>query len=181
MKTNCWNWRMELRTFDTHHSSELHWRHVQASRSARSTDMISCTTTMETNLWMAIGYYLSTDEVVPIGDILADFTGGVYTDLAYKNCLVQRLVDFQKGGSVHSYSNQWGKYSGTLAETAEDDIRENGVVVEGMVAEQNSDGDWISTGNENTTTIGAQSHFFYNQGLHHPRCGPVRREFCQTS
>lgn len=33
-----------------------------------------------------------------------------------------------------------------------------------MVAEQNSDGDWISTGNENTTTIGAQSHFFYNQG-----------------
>jgi len=110
------------------------------------------------------GYYLSTDEVVPIGDILADFTGGVYTDLAYKNVSFSALVDFQKGGSVHSYSNQWGKYSGTLAETAEDDIRENGVVVEGMVAEQNSDGDWISTGNENTTTIGAQSHFFYNQG-----------------
>lgn len=110
------------------------------------------------------GYYLSTDEVVPIGDVLADFTGGVYTDLAYKNVSFSALVDFQKGGSVHSYSNQWGKYSGTLAETAEDGIRENGVVVEGMVAEQNSDGDWISTGNENTTTIGAQSHFFYNQG-----------------
>lgn len=110
------------------------------------------------------GYYLSTDEVVPIGDILADFTGGVYTDLAYKNLSFSALVDFQKGGSVHSYSNQWGKYSGTLAETAEDGIREDGVVVEGMVAEQNSDGDWISTGNENTTTIGAQSHFFYNQG-----------------
>jgi TonB-linked SusC/RagA family outer membrane protein len=110
------------------------------------------------------GYYLSTDEVVPIGDVLADFTGGVYTDLAYKNISFSALVDFQKGGSVHSYSNQWGKYSGTLAETAEGDIREEGIVVEGMVAEQGADGEWISTGDANATNIDAQSHFFYNQG-----------------
>jgi TonB-linked SusC/RagA family outer membrane protein len=110
------------------------------------------------------GYYLSTDEVVPIGNILADLTGGVYTDLQYKNLSFSALVDFQKGGSLHSYSNQWGKYSGTLAETAEDGMREDGVVVEGMVAEVNADGDWVSTGVENTASINAQSHFFYNQG-----------------
>jgi hypothetical protein len=110
------------------------------------------------------GYYLSTDEVVPIGNILADLTGGVYTDLQYKNLSFSALVDFQKGGSLHSYSNQWGKYSGTLAETAEDGMREDGVVVAGMVAEVNADGDWVSTGVENTASINAQSHFFYNQG-----------------
>lgn len=110
------------------------------------------------------GYYLSTDEVVPIGNILADLTGGVYTDLQYKNLSFSALVDFQKGGSLHSYSNQWGKYSGTLAETAENNIREDGIVVEGMVAEVNDDGDWVSTGVENAATIGAQSHYFYNQG-----------------
>ncbi len=110
------------------------------------------------------GYYLSTDEVVPIGNILADLTGGVYTDLQYKNLSFSALVDFQKGGSLHSYSNQWGKYSGTLAETAENNIREDGIVVEGMVAEVNDDGDWVSTGVENAATIDAQSHYFYNQG-----------------
>ncbi|MDE0871713.1 MAG: SusC/RagA family TonB-linked outer membrane protein, partial [Flavobacteriales bacterium] len=110
------------------------------------------------------GYYLKTDEVVPIGNILADMTGGVYTDMQYKNLSFSALVDFQKGGSLHSYSNQWGKYSGTLAETAEDGMREDGVVVEGMVAEVNADGDWVSTGVENAASIGAQSHFFYNQG-----------------
>jgi outer membrane receptor protein involved in Fe transport len=112
----------------------------------------------------ADGYYLSTDEVVPIGNILADLTGGVFTDLTYKNFSFSALVDFQKGGSVHSYSNQWGKYSGTLAETAEGDMREEGVVVEGMVAELNDAGDYVSSGVENSTVIGAQSHFFYNQG-----------------
>jgi hypothetical protein len=112
----------------------------------------------------ADGYYLSTDEVVPIGNILADMTGGVFTDLSYKNLSFSALVDFQKGGSVHSYSNQWGKYSGTLAETAENNIREDGIVVDGMVAEINDAGDYVSTGVANTTNISAQSHFFYNQG-----------------
>ena len=112
----------------------------------------------------ADGYYLSTDEVVPIGNILADMTGGVFTDLSYKNFSFSALVDFQKGGSVHSYSNQWGKYSGTLAETAENNIREDGIVVDGMVAEINDAGDYVSTGVANSTNISAQSHFFYNQG-----------------
>ena len=112
----------------------------------------------------ADGYYLSTDEVVAIGNILADMTGGVYTDLQYKNLSFNALVDFQKGGSVHSYSNQWGKYSGTLAETAENNIREDGIVVEGMVAEMNDDGEYVSTGVANATNVSAQSHFFYNQG-----------------
>ena len=108
------------------------------------------------------GYYLSSDEVQPLGTILPNFTGGVYTTLDYKNLSFYALVDFQDGGSLHSYSNQWGKYSGTLAETAIDadgnDIRDPGfagVVVDGVNA---------TTGAENTVAIDPQSHFFYNQG-----------------
>ncbi|MDE0870546.1 MAG: hypothetical protein OSA37_01375, partial [Flavobacteriales bacterium] len=74
--------------------------------------------------------------------------------------------------SLHSYSNQWGKYSGTLAETAENNIREDGIVVDGMVGEWIEDdlatsvdeSGWISSGEENTESIDAQSHYFYNQG-----------------
>ena len=40
------------------------------------------------------------------GTILPNFTGGVYTTLDYKNLSFYALVDFQDGGSLHSYSNQ---------------------------------------------------------------------------
>jgi hypothetical protein len=119
----------------------------------------------------ADGYYLSTDEVVDIGSILPDYTGGVYNALSIGNLRLSALIDFQKGGSLHSYSNQWGKYSGTLAETALDDMRQDdngdgisGVVVDGMVAEQDADGTWMSTGEANASVISAGAHFFYNQG-----------------
>ncbi len=108
------------------------------------------------------GYYLRSETVQPLGTILPNFTGGVYTTLDYKNLSFYALVDFQDGGSLHSYSNQWGKYSGTLDGTVFDadgnDMRDPGyagVVVEGVNA---------STGAANTAAINPQAHFFYNQG-----------------
>ena len=124
------------------------------------------------------GTYVRTPTVVPIGDILADYTGGVWSDMQYKNISFSALVDFQKGGSVHSYSNQWGKYSGTLAETVENNIREDGIAVEGVYGTYTTDEDgnvadiiYLDAAGEesasavnNETVIDAQSHFFYNQG-----------------
>ena len=108
------------------------------------------------------GFYLRTDEVEPLGTILPNFTGGVYTTLDYKNLSFYALVDFQDGGSLHSYSNQWGKYSGTLEGTVFDedgnDMRAPGyagVVVEGVNE---------TTGEANTVAVNPQSHFFLNQG-----------------
>ena len=108
------------------------------------------------------GFYLRTDEVVPLGTILPNFTGGVYTTLDYKNLSFYALVDFQDGGSLHSYSNQWGKYSGTLEGTVFDedgnDMRAPGyagVVVEGVNA---------TTGAVNDVAVNPQTHFFLNQG-----------------
>ena len=108
------------------------------------------------------GFYLRTDEVVPLGTILPNFTGGVYTTLDYKNLSFYALVDFQDGGSLHSYSNQWGKYSGTLEGTVFDDDGNDmrapgyaGVVVEGVNA---------TTGAVNDVAVNPQTHFFLNQG-----------------
>ena len=108
------------------------------------------------------GFYLRTDEVVPLGTILPNFTGGVYTTLDYKNLSFYALVDFQDGGSLHSYSNQWGKYSGTLEGTVFDedgnDMRAPGyagVVVEGVNA---------TTGAVNDVAVNPQTHFFLNHG-----------------
>jgi len=70
----------------------------------------------------------------------------------------------QKGGSIHSYSNQWGKYSGMYEETVADDIREEGTVVEGVYAEGTIIDDVDVSGQTNTTVIDAQSHFFLNSG-----------------
>ena len=119
------------------------------------------------------GTYVRTSEVVPIGNILADLTGGVYTDIQYKNLSFSALLDFQNGGSLHSYSNQWGKYSGTLAETAEGDIREDGIVVEGVygsvdengvVTYLDANGETSASAIENSSNLSAGAHYFYNQG-----------------
>lgn len=112
----------------------------------------------------ASGAYVSTDEVVPIGSILPDFTGGVSTALSYKGFEISGLIDFQKGGSLHSLSNQWGKYSGMLQTTVENNVREDGIVVEGVYAPGTMiDGVDVS-GQQNETVLDAQSHFFLNQG-----------------
>lgn len=118
------------------------------------------------------GAYLTSDEVKPLGSILADFTGGFRTGFKYKNFEFSTLFDFQKGGKIHSLTNQWGKYSGTLEETAEGDIRENGTVVDGVLATldgngelaRDADGNYIASDQRNNVSIGAQDHFFLNGG-----------------
>jgi hypothetical protein len=48
--------------------------------------------------------------------------------------------------------------------TAENNIREDGIVVDGVAATQDANGNWVTTGAANTTSVGAQTHFFSNQG-----------------
>ena len=111
----------------------------------------------------ANGRYIPTAPT-SIGNTQPDFTGGVNTTLSFGGLSLYALVDFQEGGTLHSYSNQWGKYSGILTETAVGDIRENGVIVDGVYAEGTMiDGQDVS-GQQNETRIGAPTHFFVNQG-----------------
>lgn len=110
------------------------------------------------------GYYVTTGEQVPLGSAMADFTGGISNTFTYKNISLSGLIDIQQGGSFFSLTNMWGKYSGLLDETAEGNIREDGVIAEGVVGEQNADGEWVSTGESNSTAVPASTHFFFNQG-----------------
>jgi TonB-linked SusC/RagA family outer membrane protein len=101
------------------------------------------------------GFYKYTDNIVPLGSTLADFTGGANFWVKFKGFKLYTLFDFQKGGSLFSLTNTWGKYSGTLEETAANGVRDNGVVLDGV----------YENGTQNTTVIDPQTHFFQNQGF----------------
>jgi TonB-linked SusC/RagA family outer membrane protein len=113
----------------------------------------------------ASGFYERTPTVVPLGSVLADFTGGVSVWAAYKGLKLYALVDFQKGGNLFSMTNMWGKYSGTLEETAEGGIRENGIDVSGVaLTGYDEEGNALSDGTPVTVNVPAVDHFFVNQG-----------------
>jgi TonB-linked SusC/RagA family outer membrane protein len=82
------------------------------------------------------GFYQQTAERVFLGSAIADWTGGLGLGINYKGFFANALVDFQKGGIIHSTSLQWAKYSGmhpeTVAFNGEDDIRANGMILPGV-------------------------------------------------
>jgi TonB-linked SusC/RagA family outer membrane protein len=113
------------------------------------------------------GQYLVSSTVKPLGSILPDFTGGVSTTLSYKGLSLFVLFDFQKGGHLFSMTNMWGAYDGTLAITADNGIRVNGLVVPGVAQAVDGAGNPIldangnptSTGQKNTVRIAAIDYF----------------------
>lgn len=126
------------------------------------------------------GFYMVSSDVMPIGNTLPDFTGGLTNTITWKGLSISAFVDFRKGGDIFSLTNLWGKYSGLLAETAEGGIRENGVVNPGTVAELDAEGLPIlvsggntetklddvykTTGDKNTQSVNSQAHFFFDGG-----------------
>ncbi|WP_075342594.1 SusC/RagA family TonB-linked outer membrane protein [Tenacibaculum agarivorans] len=99
------------------------------------------------------GNYLYTDDRVFLGSALADWTGGFNTSFTYKNFTLSALFDFQVGGTIHSTSLQWSKFSGVNPETVsyngESDIRANGLVLPGVKQD----------GTQNDIRIDAQTFF----------------------
>ncbi|GAA5225297.1 SusC/RagA family TonB-linked outer membrane protein [Membranihabitans marinus] len=100
------------------------------------------------------GIYLVTSSPVVIGDVNPDFIGGFSNTFTYKGVYLSALLDFQKGGDFFSYTNLYGNKSGMLAQTAENGIRENGIIVPGKRED----------GTVNNVSISAQSHFNSNGG-----------------
>jgi hypothetical protein len=78
------------------------------------------------------GVYLSTSGNVNLGNVFPDFSGGWLNTFRYKNFDLSVLLDFSKGGHFFSTSYMWGMYSGMLEETAENNIREDGIVLAGV-------------------------------------------------
>ncbi len=117
------------------------------------------------------GNYIVNQELQVLGGYLADWTGGINTTLTFGGISLYGLIDIQKGGNLYSYSNQWGKWSGLYGVTADDGVRESGIVAEGMLAQYdenglvtNEDGSPVSSGVANNVAIGVQDYFKGNNG-----------------
>lgn len=100
------------------------------------------------------GTYLISDEQQVIGSVLPDYIGGLINSVRYKGIDLTAVIDFQKGGDFFSTTQMWGKYSGMLEETAEGNVREEGIIAEGVK----------ENGEPNDVTVDARTHFFNNQG-----------------
>jgi len=122
------------------------------------------------------GQYLRSTDLVPLGSVNPDFTGGITNTFSWKGFTFSVFVDFRKGGKIYSATHNTGNYAGILAETAEGGIRENGIVLDGVPAlldnsgqlilenegDPNVKGDevYASTGEANTIAADAQTHFY---------------------
>ncbi len=100
------------------------------------------------------GLYLQTEDMVNIGNIYPDFTGGWSNTFTYKGFDLNVLLDFSKGGHYFSTTQMWGYYCGMFEETAANGVRETGIVSEGVTKD----------GEENTQVVDAKSYFehYYN-------------------
>lgn len=107
------------------------------------------------------GLYVSTP-VTNLGSVLPDYNMGIRNVFTYKDFSLSALIDVQQGGKYFSTSNMWGHYSGMLAGTAANGVREDGLVVPGVTGDVtfNPDGSYtVENTAQNTTVTGAQSHF----------------------
>lgn len=77
-------------------------------------------------------YMVSSNSDNIIGDINPDWIAGIRNKFDYKNFSFSFLIDSQKGGDIFSLDMAYGLSTGLYKETAEGDIRENGIVNSGV-------------------------------------------------
>jgi len=80
-----------------------------------------------------------------LGSIIPDYNIGIRNAFNYKQWNLGCLIDIQKGGHYFSMTHMYGHYSGMLEETAANGIRENGILLDGV----------LKDGSPNTKVISA--------------------------
>lgn len=109
----------------------------------------------------ANGLYVPS-EIKSLGSIIPDYNMGFRNSFKYKNLNLSFLVDIQKGGKYFSTSHMWGMASGMLEATAANGIREEGIVLEGVLANGKENNIRVSApawGHAFYTTVDAQNVF----------------------
>ena len=94
-----------------------------------------------------------------LGNINADWTGGLAINMGYKNLRLTTLFDVKSGGEIYSQTNSWGKLAGVLEETTEG--RESGVVGAGVMSD--GSGGWVT--NNVVTSASEFFHTAYSQNV----------------
>lgn len=102
------------------------------------------------------GLYLVSNGSENLGSAYPDFTGGWNNTFRLGRFDASVQIDFQKGGHYVSHSYLCGMYSGMLEETAANNIREEGIVLGGVIDEK---------GTPNTTVVKGQAYGkFFDSG-----------------
>ncbi|QZT37516.1 SusC/RagA family TonB-linked outer membrane protein [Halosquirtibacter xylanolyticus] len=105
------------------------------------------------------GRFLASQGPEVLGTVLPDYNIGLTNSFKYKNFTLTALIDMQHGGSYFSTSNMWGMYSGMLEGSVYQngvDIREKGVVLDGVYGKFDSKGELVYTdknGNVSSTPV----------------------------
>ncbi len=103
-------------------------------------------------------------EIKTIGNIMPDWTGGVYNTLSYKDLSLGFLIDFRKGGDFFSLDTWYGYATGIYEQSAGLNDKGNevrslveeggGLPIGGVVAATDANGDYIFDEDGNYTSDG---------------------------
>lgn len=94
-----------------------------------------------------------------LGNANPKWLGGFGNNFYYKGFTLNTLIDMRKGGIIFSQGRVQEAAYGTSKRTLEG--REGGLLVEGVKAIRDSEGNWVSTGEKNDVTTNAQA--FWNR------------------
>lgn len=101
-------------------------------------------------------------EVKGLGSYLPDYNMGIRNSFKYKNFRLSALIDIQKGGKYFSTSHMFGTYSGLFTNTTDNNIRETGIVLDGVTEDGKKNEQVVSAtawAKAHQTTVDAQNVF----------------------
>lgn len=87
------------------------------------------------------GAYAFSDQLVPLGSVLADWTGGLTSTFNYRGINLSFLLSAQRGGELYSLTSTFGKYSGMMEETVAGNIRQLYMIADGVRMDE--DGNYV--------------------------------------
>lgn len=92
-----------------------------------------------------------------LGNAQPDWIGGFSNTFNYKGIALYALVDIRQGGVTFSQSNREQIIYGTSNRTVAG--RDGTYIAKGKVATQDGNGNWVSTGTDNTKAVNAQDYW----------------------
>ncbi|WP_258100705.1 SusC/RagA family TonB-linked outer membrane protein [Marinoscillum pacificum] len=106
------------------------------------------------------------DDGEDLGQMLPDFTGGMFNRFSYKNFEMSFTIDYQFGGMFHSISRMFGAYSGLTAETVGTNDKGNPIRDSPETGGGLSFGGVYEDGSANTTYLAADEYWKSLFALH---------------
>jgi TonB-linked SusC/RagA family outer membrane protein len=102
------------------------------------------------NLLTEDGYYIGTSTPVVCGNTQAKWIGSLNNLFRYKKFTANILVDTKWGGDIYTITKWFGDYSGITELTVKDNLRETGVIADGID---------VNTGQPNTIAVDPEYWF----------------------